>query len=485
MQSRLVSWFSMKWFESAISYLLPTILIDNTRWGNLWEEQQREQFLRIARFFFPAVAVGYAVHFYVFDVPMGLEPIEFWFQFRMSIAAVCLATFAIYLSPLSKSKYYKLPALITCFILCYSQANVTVWYGKEAWFFFFLFILATTMSLRMSSLKSAVYGLSIIMISYGTLTEGGVALENILSGSLVTLGVAIVVRTATLSDVRNFLLNQENIANQRKMIEMNIEFADRIKSFIPRVIASRLTHLMDDERLTIVEASIEALKARRKDIACLFTDIRGFTQGSKDMDRFITESVLPEVKECSQKIEDMEGIPRKIGDLLFAYFDSKSIHLNILRAMISGIEIARVNESMNATSAAVQIRRYILISSGDAMVGNFGGLDSSIEITALGTPVNFLSRVDELTKAPQLSSRIRHGDLILCERTVNLVSELGVELPFEELNLSCLDLEIRDFPETKLLFKLTPTDDTYELLLQLHRAGLESQRDRYHRRSSS
>jgi len=472
----------MKWFEATISYLFPTILIDSTPWGTLWEEQQREQFLRVARFFFPAVALGYVVHFYVFDKPMGLEPIEFWFRFRMAIASVCAATFAFYVSPMSKHRVYKLPALLACFAICYSQAKVTNWYGKEAWFFFFLFILAATILLRMTPLKSVLFGLAVISISYPELVKGGVSFENILSGSMVTLGLTAVVRAAAISEVRNFLLNQENISNQKKMIEMNIEFADRIKSFIPKVIANRLTHLMEDKRLNIVEASIEALKAKKKDIACLFTDIRGFTQGSKDINAFINESVVPEVKECSEKIEELEGIPRKVGDLLFAYFDSDSVHLNILRAMVSGIEIARVNESMNATSAAIQIRRFILISSGEAMVGNFGGLDSSIEITALGSPVNFLSRVDELTKAPEIANLIRHGDLILCERTVSLVEEFDVPIPFEKLDLDQLKLVIRDFPETRLLYKLTPTDETYELLLELHRLGIDVKRDRYNRK---
>ena len=474
----------MKWFEATIAYLFPTILVDNTPWRTLWEEQQREQFLRVSRFLFPAVAAGYIVHFYVFDVPMGLEPIEFWFKFRMTIAGLALTAFVFYISPLTRIRLYKLPAIVAYFAICYSQAKVATWYGKEAWFFFFLFVLATIMLLRMSSLKSAAYGLLVVSASAPLLTESGVPIENIVSGTLVTLGLAVVVRTSTLTEVRNFLLNQENTTNQRRMIEMNIEFADRIKSFIPRVIANRLTSLMDEHRLSIVEASVEALKAKRRDIACLFTDIRGFTQGSKDMDRFINESVMPEVNACSRKIEDLEGIPRKIGDLLFAYFDSSSIHLNILRAMLAGIEVARINESMNATSAAIRIRRYILISSGEAMVGNFGGLDSSIEITALGTPVNFLSRVDDLTKAEGISNMISHGDLILCERTVSIVEQLNVDLPFQRIDLKKLHLEVRDFPEADAIYKLTPTDDTYEFLLEVYRASLEAFGDRHNRRQN-
>jgi class 3 adenylate cyclase len=474
----------MKWFESTVAYLFPTILLDGTPWRPIWEDEQREQFLRIARFFFPAAAIGYVVHFYVFDLPMGLEPIDFWFRFRLSIAAVLFSAFVFYISPLVRWRMYKLPALCVCALLCYSQAKVAVWYGKEAWFFFFLFVLASGMVLRMSSFKSALYALVVIVASSTELMAGGVPVENLISGTLVTLGVLVVVRTSTLSDVRHFLLTQENISNQRKMIEMNIEFADRIKSFIPKVIADRLTDLMENEHMTVVEASIEALKARKKPIACLFTDIRGYTQGSKELDSFITESVLPEVNECSKRVEELEGIPRKIGDLLFAYFDCESAHMNVLRAMLSGIEIARINESMNATAASVKIRRYILIASGEAMVGNFGGLDSSIEITALGTPVNFLSRVDELTKTPVIASKIDTGDLILCEQTARSLCELGIDLPLQRIDLRLENLSIRDFPERQIVYRLTPTDDSYELLLEAHRLGKHALDERIHKRAN-
>jgi class 3 adenylate cyclase len=216
--------------------------------------------------------------------------------------------------------------------------------------------------------------------------------------------------------------------------------------------------------MSVVEASIEALKARKQNVACLFTDIRGFTQGSKELDEFIIESVMPEVTACSNAIEDLSGIPRKIGDLIFAYFDDDSMHLNVLRAICAGIEVSKLNETMNLSSSQKQINRYILISAGEAMVGNFGGLDSSVEITALGTPVNFLSRVDDLTKSPAVAEALDSGDLIVSETVKHLVDELELSIPFELINLDELEVSIRDFPEVKRLFKLTPTPEIDRLL---------------------
>jgi class 3 adenylate cyclase len=293
--------------------------------------------------------------------------------------------------------------------------------------------------------------------------EAGIVLEYTVSATIVTMLFAVIIQRSALSAVRGFILAEENLAQQTRIAEISGEFSARIQSFIPRVIASRMSEHLNNG-MSVVEASIEALKAKKKSVACLFTDIRGFTQGSKELDEFIIESVMPEVTACSNAIEDLSGIPRKIGDLIFAYFDDDSMHLNVLRALCAGIEVSKLNETMNLSSSQKPINRYILISAGEAMVGNFGGLDSSVEITALGTPVNFLSRVDDLTKSPEVAEGLQSGDLIVSETAKNLVDELGLSVPFELIDLDARAVSIRDFPEVKRLFKLTPTPEIDSLL---------------------
>ena len=67
----------------------------------------------------------------------------------------------------------------------------------------------------------------------------------------------------------------------------------------------------------------------------------------------------------------------------------------------------------------------MLIANGDAIVGNLGGYDSSIEITALGSPVNLLSRIDEITKLPRFREVVRESDLVFCPTTAHLFGSLG------------------------------------------------------------
>lgn len=455
-------------FESAIAYLFPTLLIDDQEWRKIWDRNQQDSFLTIARVFFPFVGIAYILHYFFFDKPMGLEPLSQWLAFRVSIAVGCLACLGFYFSPWARTRYFKLPALLMCSTLCITQALVAVWYGLEAWVFCFIFVLASVLMLRTTVVLSLAFAIVIIAIQTPILLAADVAVSNIVSGTFATIAIIPAIRSSYITEVRHFLLNQRHTEAQEKINELSSEFSNRLRSFIPRVIATRLENLIQDRQMTVLEASIEALKARRKNVACLFSDIRGFTQNSKQLEQFVGDSVIPEVKQCSDAVEAYSGIPRKIGDLIFAYFDDDSVSSNLVRAILCGMEISRANEAMNATGTQMNIHRYILISTGEAIVGNFGGLDSSVEITALGSPVNFLSRIDDLTKEPKIVELISPGDLLLCEASVELLRQLGSPVSVHEIDIHGLGLEVRDFPETSRIFSMKATDSHFDELLNLY-----------------
>lgn len=455
----------MSWIESFIGYVAPSALIASPAWRATWREQQRDAFVRLSRFALPVCGVGWFLHYPFFDVPMGLEPLDFWFRLRVSIALVCFVLASFYFTDLTRLKHYRIPAFLVVFALCHAEAWVAVWYGKEAWFFFFLFVLVGNLLLRLPPVVSVACGAFVIACSAPVLAMGGVTPAEMTSGTIASLAVSAIVRASAVTDVRMFIATQTNEESQQRMIEMNQEFTERLQSFIPKVIAQRLSHLMEKQRLTAVEASVEVLKARKKEVACLFTDIRGYTQGSRNIESFVAESVLPEVTACSEMIEAYHGIPRKVGDLIFAYFDEEDMRTNVMRALSSAVELARINETINSTLGAEEIRRYILLSSGEALVGNFGGLDSSIEITALGSPVNLLSRIDDATKHPMLAELLSPGDILVAQETVKEAAAFGVDIPFQRIDLQEMGIEIRDFPEVGAVYRLTPDDALYDRIV--------------------
>jgi len=433
----------------------------------MWIERERKTFCVIGRVWFALTTIGYAGHYFFFDVVNNLEPIEFWFMFRMSMTAIGFVCLAYYLSPLTRWSYYKIPAAAVMWLMCYTQARVTVWYSTDAWSFCFIFLLASVLALRLNPALSLLFSIFTIFTVTPSLVEAGLPISYPLSAGATTLLLVAAFRTSNLSDVRGFLLEQQNIAAQKQIIDLNAEFAERIRAFIPKVIADRLDLLINERRLSVLQASVEVLRPETKDVACLFSDIRGFTEGSKNLQEFINESVIPEVRACSDVVEKRRGIPRKIGDLVFAYFDDTSVNENVLNALAAGMEMSRVNSDMNDTYSSVQIRRYILVSVGRAVVGNIGGLDSSMEITALGSPVNFLSRLDDSTKHPNIASELHSGDLVVSEAVVKILDEISAGVSSTRLDLRKLDVTIRDFPETENIFAIRPTDSNYDALCAL------------------
>lgn len=458
----------MKWIETVIVYFFPTILLEGKPWRLMWEDKERQTYILICRFFFFGSGCLYIGHYFFYDIPMGLEPIERWFAFRISMTILAFAAFGFYLTRLTRSRFYKVPAILVCWAYCYSQAMITTWWDGTPWLFSFVFVAITIPVIRLSPLNTVILATLVMLTQAPFLTSTGVPLSSVVSAGTVTIALLIILRISHITAIKNFVLNQENIAAQKQIIELNIEFADRIRAFIPKIIAKRLESYISENRLTVLQAAVEVLKPRRTNVACLFSDIRGYTQSSKDLETFITQSVLPEMKACSDKVEEYSGIPRKVGDLIFAYFDDDSKKRNTIRALVAGMEISRLNHDMNATATQSEIRRYILISSGDAIVGNLGGLNSSIEITALGSPVNFLSRVDDLTKNQIMAKLLNPGDMVICSETHSIVSSLGAELDCDEINLHSLGLTIRDFPETSVLFRIQPNELNYKKLKNLY-----------------
>jgi|TARA_B100000315_G_scaffold226610_2_gene233675 class 3 adenylate cyclase len=430
----------------------------------MWKEKEHSDFLGVVRVFLPLAAAGYIAHYWMFDRTMGLEPESHWLTFRLSMAGIALLGLAYYLSPLANLRHYRIVAAAICATYCYFQARVHVWYPEAPWLYCFVFVILGALILRTSVFKSCLFALAVLALQWPSLLEAGLDIPPIVSAGAVSIIAIMVLRGSYAAEIKYFLLNQQNIDTQKKNIELNIEFADRLKSFIPKEIASRFeSRLASDRDTTVLQAIYDVLTPRKAEIACLFSDIRGFTEGSKDLDQFIGESVVPNVKACTEAVETYNGIQRKIGDLLFAYFDADSVQLNLLRAILTGFAVAKVNEDQNQDSSK-PVERYILISVGEAIVGNIGGFDSSVEITALGSPVNFLSRLDEATKHPEFKKHLSSSDLIVCDRSMEIIRTLRIPLEVVEINLRQLDIAVRNFGTTSTVYALRPSQYNRQLM---------------------
>ncbi|NJN50434.1 MAG: adenylate/guanylate cyclase domain-containing protein [Gammaproteobacteria bacterium] len=404
--------------------------------------------MRAARVLYPLIAIAYVLHFYLFDQPMNLQPEEHWRYFRMSMAGLAVSTFLIYLAPaFTHSRSYKVPAMITGAIICYFQARVSVWYEGSVYFYAFGFVIVASIALRLGIAQSLMYATAMFALQWPSFIEARLEPPLLLSAAVISLIFIVLARSTYGAEIRYFKAAQENVDNQRQIIELNIEFTDRLRAFLPREISRRLFGYVETQRMTILQAIEEVLRPRHKDIACLFSDIRGFTKSTQTGSNFVDDGVIPNVRKCTQVVEDHGGVPRKVGDLIFAYFDNSDFETNIRRCIAAAVDLVNANIAFNdANSRDNHIRRNVLVASGPAVVGNLGGFDSSIEITALGNPVNLLSRLDELVKHPLIRNHIGVEDIVVDDRTASVLRELdNARFALRPLRLTEIGVLIRDF----------------------------------------
>jgi class 3 adenylate cyclase len=240
-------------------------------------------------------------------------------------------------------------------------------------------------------------------------------------------------------------------------ISQKQDLVEQIKSFVPKEIFNRIIELHEKTRVSFAYAVDEVLRARAKHVVCLYSDIRGFTEGSRDP-IFLRQLALPNIKKITKLVDSYRGVPRLVGDLVLAYFDFEEPTRNAELALKCAIEICKDSYGKVDTTST-ELNRYILLTAGIAMVGNIGATDGSREITCLGSPMNLLQRIDEITKSQKLKNSVPPFSIIITADILTYIDSLD-DLPFafRELNLKELDISIRNFSEITKLYFITPSE---------------------------
>ncbi len=456
----------MKYIEQILIYFFPFLLLKRTSWEQIWKKQEKDEFLFSIRVFFGLAAIVYVLHYFTVDRSEGLAPSSLWLNYRFGMAGIALSCLTFYSVPiLHQIKYYKIPALLACAIFCYFQTRTIIWYPKVPYLYSFAFVLISAIVIRSAIFNSLFYAIGLLLLIAPVLKEAGQTGGMIFSASVVTLIFIIYMKAKYVSELRLFIANQKNFDTQKKIIEINLEFTNQIKSFLPGEIASRLTHYVQEQRMSVLQATDEVLRPRTTKITCLFSDVRGFTKGVGDLRGYVSQSLLPNLKASTMAVERFHGISRKIGDLIFAYYDSENQDENIINVVKSAVEMSNINNEMNQQlPKEFMVRRFILISGGDAVVGNLSGYDSTIEITAIGKPVNCLSRIDEITKNKALRENLIEGDIMITPEMIPDLLKVFPGLDLSLISLSAMGLKIRDFEEIEELYLIPITKKNFQII---------------------
>ena len=444
--------------ESALNRILgflhPPLRIGKGSWRVPWEQREERAFYKSAVAFFGFFFVVYVLHYFFVDVPLKKEPLSLWARYRFGLASLSIISLLLthYARNILRS-FYKLPLMVTGLCFSYWQAQSMVWRSEVPYSYAIIIAALSTIAFRGSVFASVLYLCVAYAIELSGWTSRPHEIQYIYSAAFVGVIVVAVLRSRMSVDVDAFLAEQERAETQAELIEAQKELNEQIRAFLPREIYKRVESLMSRERKTVLQAMDEVLRVRETLVACIFSDIRGFTQMTKNNSKFAPNSVLPAQRAFTDLVEDYSGIPRLTGDLVFSYFDGENPIAGFQQAMLCGFALTSKNVEMNTRLPGdQQIKRYVLLSFGMANIGNIGGNDGSRDITVLGDAANILSRVDEVTKNSKISPYLQQPSLVLTKEAAELAMRMFPEMDCNRLPLDVLNVQIRDFLEEKSLF---------------------------------
>ena len=164
------------------------------------------------------------------------------------------------------------------------------------------------------------------------------------------------------------------------------------------------------------------LVGERRDVACLFVDIRGFTRMSETLvDPVKVVKILNDYLGMTTKqIFDNDGMLDKfIGDACMAIFNAPfDIEDYEFKAIKAGLGIVK-NGAPIAKQVfddyGITIGFGVGVNCGEAIIGNIG-CDFRKDYTGIGDTINTASR---------LESNAKGGQVIISEETLNRVDEAG------------------------------------------------------------
>ncbi len=426
----------------------------------VWIEQKRRRDAKTVFYASLASGSGMILQYFFVDLRIPLLPEWFWLSFRMSIAVAMLTlAAAIYVAPEQRRFWAKL-----VFALVGLSAAILQAYGTTLMPQFPL-IFAVVIGAFISSVNpiGLVPSCAFLLLTAVCQAE---MLSSVLERStdaaaqywslyLVAGGVVFAVKSGNASHVSRFLHDMREIERQRQMISLQTDLATQLRSFLPKVVFERISNYKRNFRTTFEYATQEILRPRSVDVVCIWSDIRGFTQSSRDT-RYVEQLAGPNLRHMTDISESCGAIPRLIGDLLLCIFDYPQITTSFLNSLKNAEQLRAANRQRNILSPPHErVDRVFILSFGRAVVGNVGGSSGAREITALGPCVNQLARIDEA-----IGEIFRRGHTDLRDdilATLDFVSKgraLGFEFEFDEVSLHRRGVMVRDFPDLHSIVRI-------------------------------
>lgn len=449
----------MRFINWLILYLIPALALSASE-GILFN---REEHQRVRSFFITSsilLTIIYPLHYFFLDIPKGWsEDGLFCAFFRFSVGLAAFFSFSFYYKYKNfDSIFYKFIFSALCIYIITLQTILTYRFPETTLFMPFFLIPISLYVLKFSPIVSVFFSILGSTLIFTSLTVNLSDTTMVFSYAIIAVGLSLAISSRSVDSFKIFKLHLDNVEGQKKIIERQMELVDNLRGFLPKVVFGRFNEKIKEKKVETAIALDEILRPKLKNVCCLYTDIRSFTKISRDLPVVMNE-LVPIIRQTSDLIEEHNGIPRKIGDLVFAYFDDSLVTNNILNSLNCAISVA-----FSDVASKTIVERNLILTIGNAIVGNVGGSGGAIEITALGNPANLGARIDEFIKViPEFKNSI-----IIPESFYQAMGNMS-SLKFKEFKIK--NKKIRDFESVNCLYYLPFNDLHTDSLNEIFKIG--------------
>ncbi|VEG92306.1 adenylate/guanylate cyclase domain-containing protein [Legionella spiritensis] len=197
---------------------------------------------------------------------------------------------------------------------------------------------------------------------------------------------------------KKYRLTSDALQKARKSLQLRKDFIQKAFS----------CYMSDDVVKSLLKSPSQlAVKGDKRKITIVFSDLRNFTGLSETLPPEAVFAALNNLYEHMVNVIEKYGgtIDSFIGDAIMVIFGAPhSTESDALKAVACALDMQLTLKKVNTLNQGQSLPEFdmgIGINTGYAMVGNMGS-QKRMQYTAIGSPVNLASRIQDLTIAGQV-----------------------------------------------------------------------------------
>ena len=248
-----------------------------------------------------------------------------------------------------------------------------------------------------------------VLIGFCVAVFGAIVLAQKISRPIVKIG-----NVAQNVGKGDFTVRVDEIKTRDEISDLGKRMNEMIEGLNERF---QLQKFVSEQTIHAIKSADEQgvkLGGQRKKATVLFSDIRGFTAFSENVEpEVVIEMLNTYLRVQAGIVKDFQGdVDKFVGDELIAVFEGKEMVQN---AILAAVEIITQIEAQNVKHPEWNIDVGIGINTGEMVMGAMGSEDR-MDYTILGDTVNLGAR---------LCSNAARGQILLSEAAYNEIENIS------------------------------------------------------------